>query len=650
MKKIVSVVLAVVVLVSLIGTWGAVQATPAYAVRLLGARANKIDADVRDQVAALGSGGMITVIVTLRQQADLSRLTAKDHAERQRRTVEALQYAATAHQGGLARFLQAEQAQGRVKRFTPLWVLNGFSLTATRTVIDELAQNPDVFQISADDLNIVPSLGSPESNISLVNAPALWGQGNSGQGVVVANMDSGVDSSHPDLTGRWRGGSNSWYDPYGQHPTTPTDLTGHGSQTMGVMVGGDAGGTTIGMAPGAKWVAVKIFNDQGTSSATAIHQGYQWLLDPDHNPATADAPQVVNNSWSFGSPGCFLDFEPDLQSLRAAGILPVFAAGNGGPGSSTSYSPANNPSAFAVGAINNLSQIYAYSSRGPSTCGGAAKLVFPDLVAPGVNIRASDLFGAYYSATGTSFAAPHVAGALALLLAAYPGLSAADQAAALTSSAVDLGAVGPDNAMGYGRLDVLAAFNWLTAHPTATPLPATATATPLPPTATATVTPLPPTTTATATSLPPTATPTATATTKATLTSTFLPLASSTAAFTATSQAKRLHVGDLANVSGLSGTNKWNASVTILIHDGYHTPLANVVVSAKWSNGTSGSVSCTTNSAGLCTLSKTGLSNTIASVTLTVTSAARTGYAYVSSANHDANGDSNGTLMVVVKP
>ena len=209
--------------------------------------------------------------------------------------------------------------------------------------------------------------------------------GYTGQGIVVASMDSGVDLTHPELSSRWRGGTNSWYDPFGQHPTTPFDTSGHGTWTMGVMVGGDSGGTSIGVAPGAQWIAVKIFNDQDASTATAIHLGYQWLLDPDNNPATADAPQVVNNSWAYGAPGCNLEFEPDFQSLRAAGILPVFAAGNGGPYTSSSYSPANNPSAFAVGSINNNDLIYSLSSRGPSNCGGTTD-VFPDLVAPGVNI------------------------------------------------------------------------------------------------------------------------------------------------------------------------------------------------------------------------------------------------------------------------
>ncbi len=244
----------------------------------------------------------------------------------------------------------------------------------------------------------------------------------------------------------------------------------------------------MGVAPGAQWIAVKMFDDQGASTATAIHLGYQWLLDPDNNPATADAPQVVNNSWAYGAPGCNLEFEPDLQSLRAAGILPVFAAGNSGPSVNTSHSPANNPSAFAVGAANNNGLIYSLSSRGPTTCGGSTD-VFPDVVAPGVNINTTDLGGYYTITSGTSISAPHVSGGLALLLSAYPNLTAAQQETALRSTAIDRGVAGPDNIYGYGRVDLLAAFQSLATAPTETaaPLPtftleatATETSTPLP--------------------------------------------------------------------------------------------------------------------------------------------------------------------------
>jgi serine protease AprX len=475
MKKFIPYFLIFVLAFSLSGTFQSAQASSS-TWRVLAPKPNMVDNSLQVVLNQLSPNDMLTVIVTLDTQAELSRVNGADRAARLQGVIQALQATANGTQGRLTGLLNTYRSQGLVESFTPFWVFNGFSVTGTVEAINALAQDPDVYTITPDNIQIVPALGTPEPNISVINAPALWGQGYTGQGVVVASMDSGVDVSHPDLSARWRGGSNSWFDPYNQH-STPVDLSGHGTWTTGIMVGGDAGGTSIGVAPGAQWIAAKIFNDQGGSTATAIHQAFQWLLDPDGNPTTADAPQVVNNSWTYANPGCYLDFEPDLESLRAAGILPVFAAGNSGPYSNTSYSPSNNPSAFAVGAVNNSDQIYAYSSRGPSTCGGSTG-PFPEMVAPGVNVRTTDRYGLYTTATGTSLAAPHVAGGLALLLSAYPDLDAGTQEQALINSAVDLGASGPDDVFGYGRLDLFSAFNWAATAPTSTPPPPTPTSVP----------------------------------------------------------------------------------------------------------------------------------------------------------------------------
>ena len=233
-------------------------------------------------------------------------------------------------------------------------------------------------------------------------------------------------------------------------------------------------------------------------------------------PATADAPQVVNNSvdiWPI--PAVISNLRPDLQALRASGILPVFAAGNGGPYPTPATARPIIPRAFAVGAINNSGTHLSVQQPRPihlrrNTSG------IRRLVAPGVNIHTSDLYGGLlYCTAAPSISAPHVAGVLALLLSAYPNLSRGRQESALTNSALDQGVVGPDNIYGYGRVDALAAFNWLAAAPTATstleptltatPEPATVTSTDLPPTETPTA--LPPS--ATPTALPPTETPTA---------------------------------------------------------------------------------------------------------------------------------------------
>jgi len=460
MKRFPLLVLAVALLVLTSGSPGASlpqQTAPV----------DPISPALQDDLDRLGPGEMIGVVVTLSDQVDLKALPGSTRASRLRALVLALKGKAAGTQGPIIGLLASGQARGEVSGITPLWIFNGLAVTATADVVYELAARSDVLRITPDETIAPPTSlesAAAEPNIALVNAPALWDLGFRGQGIVVANMDTGVDVSHPDLAAQWRGGTNSWYDPNGQHPTTPTDVNGHGTWTMGVMVGGDAGGTSIGIAPAAQWIAVKIFNDQGVATTAKIHQGFQWLLDPDGNTGTPDAPNVVNNSWTFGSVGCNLEFQLDLQSLRAASIVPVFAAGNYGPNVSTSASPSNNPEAFAVGATTNADLVWSGSSRGPSAC-GEPQTTFPELVAPGVNVRSSDLFGLYTQQTGTSLAAPHAAGALALLLGAYPNLDPDAQEAALETGAVDLGSAGPDNTYGYGRLDILAAYESIVPPP-----------------------------------------------------------------------------------------------------------------------------------------------------------------------------------------
>lgn len=687
MKKSLLIILIVILLFGAAAPSTALAESNQPAWKVVSGTINKIDPALKKKLELLQADEPITVIVQLKQRANLPEGRGMERGERINKVIDSLQQTANETQGPVRFFLRSRKRQGTVKDFTPLWILNGFSVTANASAINELSKLPDVLSITPDAIDIVPvssdpTLSNPEQNISLVSAPLLWNLGYTGQGVVMATMDSGVDLNHPELSSRWRGGVNSWYDPFGQH-AMPFDASGHGTWTMGVMVGSDLGGTSIGVAPNAQWIAVKMFNDQGSSTATAIHLGYQWLLNPDNDPATDDAPQVINNSWAYGAPGCNLEFEPDLQSLRAAGILPVFAAGNSGPAGGSSNSPANNPSAFAVGAINNNSLIYGLSSRGPTTCGGSTG-VFPELVAPGVNIYSTDLGGFYTTSSGTSMSAPHVSAGLALLLSAYPNLSAAQQEAALIASATDLGTGGADDIYGNGRMDLFSAFQWLANMPTETPAP-TATLTLIPadtdtPTSLPTFTLEPPQTatetglpTFTATSLPsstPTALPTFTATSIPSNTPTALPTFTATAlptntattqpTFTRTPTATRtptptktplplFHIGDLDRTSTLTSSTSWTATVTIYAHNASETPLSGVKVNIKWTGGATGTTSCTTNSSGFCKVSKS-LSTSKTSITLTVTSATKSSYTYQSANNHDPDGDSTGTIIIVSKP
>ena len=468
----------------------------------------------------------VTVVVKLREQASLTAARReRTRAGRQRAVVRELRDTATRTQAPVRRALDGRRRDGSVRSYTPLWSVNAVVVTATPDVIAELAVRPDVESVTPDAIDIV-TLGTPtappEPNITQINALPVWTSGYDGSGVVVASLDTGVDGSHPALAANYRGGSNSWFDPYGQHTSAPYDASGHGTATMGAMAGGGTGGSTIGVAPGAKWIAGRIFDDAGNSTASAIHLAMQWVLDPDGDPTTADAPSIVNNSWAFGMPGCNLEFQPDVRALRAAGIVPVFAAGNYGSGASSGVSPANYPEALSVGAVDSRNRIWSGSSRGPSSC-GAPTSTYPAVVAPGVNIYSTSLNGLYSYWTGTSMAAPEVSGALAALVSSQQA-SASTAEAAVLASTVDKGVVGPDNTFGRGLINVAAAYALIAPDPTTTTttLPATTTTTS---TSTVPATTVPPTTvpatTAPATTAPATTTaPTSTSTPPDTTTST----------------------------------------------------------------------------------------------------------------------------------
>ncbi len=209
---------------------------------------------------------------------------------RQQAVIETLQTRAAQSQKTLLGELRTAQANGEAGRVVSLWINNSILVEASPGLLAALAQRPEVAQIVPDydpDNPIVPVeeqpapglaaqrpalpyAGPPEPNLAVIGATDLWAQGITGQGITVAVLDTGVDATHPDLAGRYRGGTNSWFDPYGQH-AAPYDPCGHGTWVTGVIVGdGTGNGTTsrsTGVAPGAQWIAAKIFP---TPPVTAI--------------------------------------------------------------------------------------------------------------------------------------------------------------------------------------------------------------------------------------------------------------------------------------------------------------------------------------------------------------------------------------------
>ncbi len=425
------------------------------------ADAGSVSPALRNAVKSAPPGQELAVIITLADRVDARQYALADRRSRDGKLVKALKDKAAKTQGELKKFLKSLGKDA----VQDLWVINGVAVTVPAALVDLIAALPGVASVRPDSLAVAPGVaagspGQPEWNIDAIHAPGLWSRGFTGAGMVVANMDTGVDAQHPELSGKWRGGTNSWYDPYGQH-ATPYDPSGHGTQTMALIVGGAGAGTSIGVAPGASWIAAKIYNDAGQATYSQIHLAFQWLLDPDGNPDTADQPDVVNASWGLvGTSGqCIMEFDTDIEMLKAAGIAVAFAAGNDGPAPATSLSAANNPSSFAVGAVDFSLAVAGFSARGPSACTGG---IFPHIAAPGVNVNTADLsFGGlpfYVNVSGTSYAAPHAAGSMALLMSAFPSATVPQLETALMQSAGDFGPAGADNSYGFGLLDALAAY------------------------------------------------------------------------------------------------------------------------------------------------------------------------------------------------
>jgi serine protease AprX len=463
----------------LAGGWTAVLLiTLSFALQAVSGRAAELSPDLEERVRTSAPGTMIPVIVRLRGRVDAreidreSRRNLRGLRPRRARLVRELRAQAETPSYRGVRGLLGTRGGTRIRE---LWAINALAAELPADLVSELSGRPEVESIRLDATIAEPPTRTAMStsmsvtarwNLEAVGAPQLWQLGWTGQGGVVATLDSGVDPLHPDLAPAWRGGANSWFDPYGEN-ASPHDVSGHGTQVMGLIVGGDNSGDTIGMAPGASWIAAKIFDNSGVATLSGIHASLQWVLDPDADSGTDDAPDIVNNSWSLlNSAGdCDLEFQDDLDALRVAEIVVVFSAGNSGPSPSTSMSPGDNPTVhFATGTVDSTLLVDSSSAQGPSACTAG---YFPHVVAPGVAVETTNLtFGglipnSYLSVDGSSFAAPHVTGAFALLKSAVPDATLDELEAAVEQTTLDLGVPGPDDQYGAGLIDVPAAYTSL---------------------------------------------------------------------------------------------------------------------------------------------------------------------------------------------
>lgn len=445
-------------------------------------------ATVAPQVhSELAAHGTTDFWVYLAETADLSGADeAADRGAQGRFVYERLTETAERTQADLLRMLEAEGVA-----YESYWIANTVKVTGDADLLERIATRPEVAEIAADKVYKLPEpiqraegprTMATEWGLDDINAPQVWEDYTRGSGIVVGAIDSGALYTHEAIVNQYRGNlgngqfdhNYNWWDPSevcGSPSLEPCDNTGHGTHVIGTMTGDDGGTNQIGVAPEAQWIMAKGCENRNCSTSALLSSG-QFITAPTdlagNNPNPDLRPHVVNNSWGGGA-----DDDPwyqqTIQNWIDAGIFPVFAAGNTPPPAIAPCGSASNPGnlveSYAVGAYDVTHTLADFSNRGFSAWGD--NLIKPNISAPGVNVRSSWNDGGYNSIDGTSMAAPHVTGAVALMWAAAPALvrdvdatrALLDQTAIDTEDLTCGGTAENNNMFGEGRLDVLAAVD-----------------------------------------------------------------------------------------------------------------------------------------------------------------------------------------------
>jgi subtilisin family serine protease len=489
--------------------------------------ANNTELKVSSAVMTATSNGADTsFVIVLDDQADLERaLSMTDADARGWYVYNTLKRHAAETQAAIKAKLDAEGAQ-----YKSYWAVNMIVTSGDRQLVNELAARNDVGAIESnqgtdgtngeEDAEAVEAPDAATPGVVSTQAQPLWNLNFKGQGIVVANQDTGMRWTHAALRTHYRGWGGTvaasdhnynWHDSVhakitgsdggtpsgtaanscGYNVVAPCDDQGHGTHTTGTTIGDDAGsglgtGTNqVGVAPSAKWIGCRNM-DAGNGRAQTYTECFQFFLAPTRlDGSGADPtlrPHVMNNSW-----GCPLAGElcprtvlkTIVENSVASGIFVVASAGNDGSACSTVQDPPGiYEASFSVGAVstsNTAPSLASFSSRGTVTS-DASNRMKPDISAPGVSVtsstRTSDT--SYGSMQGTSMASPHVVGTVALLWSARPALvrdiprtqwlltrSANRAGLTVPNNSAGCGGIAPtpNNHFGWGRVDVNAAYN-----------------------------------------------------------------------------------------------------------------------------------------------------------------------------------------------
>ncbi len=455
----------------------------------------KMDGPLPGVLNKSGANDMVPVVILMSERPDVDGL--RELVEGVPRTQRSdivwaeLDELVRSTQGDIQNYLDWEKSLGKVSKLSTIHISNGLVVHAIPEVIVQLSERDDVYIILYDPKEqarpdpIMNEGGADELDeiawgVSQIEADEVWDLGYTGEGVLVAVLDTGVNYNHWDLEDHmWEHVSypNHGYDfAYGDN--NPWDGDAHGTHCAGTVASDGTAGTDAGVAPDATIMAVKVLDDWGSGDRGDCWDGMDFALDHD-----ADVISMSLGWWSETN-NQKATWRDNFEVLDAAGIISCVAVGNE-RGWWDIRTPGNCPSPWehpdetgvggrggviSCGATDILDNYATFSSEGPVYWDNVPGywdwdtpgMLCPDVAAPGVNVKScanNDNDGYFDGWNGTSMATPHVAGTVALMLSKNMELTPEEVDEILQTTAYDRGPVGKDNDYGAGIIEALDAVN-----------------------------------------------------------------------------------------------------------------------------------------------------------------------------------------------